>query len=80
MQTDQHPLMKYLQKKGESLSTFAKAAKTSRMQLYRIMAGEGTTTSRLKQISEATGGQISVADLVSHEPPGDPEEHERAQA
>ncbi|MGR9384886.1 hypothetical protein [Rhizobium leguminosarum] len=66
MNTDQHPLMKYLQKKGESLSTFAKTAKTSRMQLYRIMAGEGTTTSRLKQISEATGGELSVADLVSH--------------
>jgi hypothetical protein len=58
--------MKYLQKEGESLSAFAIKAKTSRMQLYRIMAGEGTTTSRLKQISEATGGEISLADLVSH--------------
>ena len=66
MSTDQHPLMKYLQKEGESLSAFAVKAKTSRMQLYRIMAGEGTTTSRLKQISEATGGKLSVADLVSH--------------
>jgi hypothetical protein len=72
--------MKYLQKKGESLSTFAKAARTSRMQLYRIMAGEGTTTSRLKQISEATGGELSVADLVSHEPPSNgTDEQERSQ-
>ncbi|ANL02663.1 hypothetical protein AMJ99_CH01076 [Rhizobium esperanzae] len=70
--------MKYLQKKGESLSTFAKAARTSRMQLYRIMAGEGTTTSRLKQISEATGGELSVADLVSHEPPSGADERESA--
>jgi hypothetical protein len=61
-----HPLSLYLQDKGESLSAFAKTAKTSRMQLYRIMAGEGTTTSRLKQISAATGGELSVADLVSH--------------
>lgn len=66
MNTDQHPLMKYLQKEGESLTAFAIKAKTSRMQLYRIMAGEGTTTSRLKQISEATGGKISLSDLVSH--------------
>jgi hypothetical protein len=72
--------MKYLQKKGESLSTFAKAARTSRMQLYRIMAGEGTTTSRLKQISEATGGELSVADLVSHEPSSNGgDEQERSQ-
>lgn len=64
MSTEQHPIMKHLQKKGESLSSFAKKANTSRMQLYRIMAGEGTTTSRLKMISDASGGALSVADLL----------------
>jgi lambda repressor-like predicted transcriptional regulator len=64
MSTNQHPLMTHLQKTGTSLSAFAKEAKTSRMQLYRIMAGAATTTSRLEMISAATGGKLSVADLL----------------
>lgn len=61
---EQHPLWIFLQKRGTSLASFAREAKTSRMQLYRIMDGEGTTTSRLKQISDATKGELSVKDLV----------------
>jgi len=64
MQTDQHPLITHLQTTGESLSAFARRAKTSRMQLYRIMAGAATTTSRLEKISAATAGELSVADLL----------------
>lgn len=65
MNIDQHPLMIHLKAKGESLAAFARKSETSRMQLYRIMDGEGTTTSRLKKISEATGGALSVSDLVA---------------
>jgi len=64
MDTEQHPLISHLKSKGESLSGFAKRVKMSRMQLYRIMAGEGTTTSTIKQISEATGGAVSMSELL----------------
>jgi predicted transcriptional regulator len=64
MVKEQHPLSIFLQERGISLAKFARDAKTSRMQLYRIMAGEGTTTTRLKLISEATQGELSVKDLV----------------
>lgn len=63
--------MTHLQKTGVSLSAFAKKAETSRMQLYRIMAGAATTTSRLEKISAATGGRLSVADLLPKKKKGE---------
>lgn len=65
MVREQHPLWIFLQKRGTSLASFAREAKTSRMQLYRIMDGESTTTTRLKLISEATKGELSVKDLIA---------------
>ena len=64
MSTQPHPLIAHLKAKGESLTGFAKRTNMSRMQLYRIMAGENTTTSRLRLISDATEGKVSVSDFL----------------
>lgn len=61
MSNEQHPLITHLKSQGESLTDFAKRLNMSRMQLYRIMNGESTTTGRLRLISEATGGAVPMS-------------------
>jgi len=61
MSTQTHPLVSHLQATGETLTSFAKRAEMSRMQLYRIINGESTTTDRLKKISAATGNVVPVS-------------------
>lgn len=56
-----HPLTRHLGRTGKSLAAFARDLKMSRMQLYRIMNGESTTTGRLRLISEATGGAVPMS-------------------
>lgn len=56
-----HPLTEHLKAKGESLTAFAAKLEMSRMQLYRIMSGESTTTDTLRKISAATGGDVPVS-------------------
>lgn len=60
MDTHQHPLMAHLKNTGESLTGFAKRAGLSRMQLYRIMNGEPTTTTSFDKIAAATNGKITM--------------------
>lgn len=59
-----HPLKTYAKRSRKSLEAIAESAGTSRMTLYRIMAGENTTLDVLKRISAATDGEVSVADLI----------------
>lgn len=61
MARETHPLTEYLRSKGESLTAFAGRIKMSRMQLYRIMDGDSTTTATLQKISEATDGAVPVS-------------------
>jgi transcriptional regulator with XRE-family HTH domain len=68
MSNEQHPLITHLQKKHETLTAFAKRIGMSRMQLYRIMNGESTTTDRIRMISAATGGAVSVSDFFGKRP------------
>lgn len=67
MSTEQHPLIAHLQANGETLTAFAKELEMSRMQLYRIMAGESTTLTTLRKISAATGGAVPVSAFLSSE-------------
>lgn len=60
MDTHQHPLMAHLKNTGESLTGFAKRAGLSRMQLYRIMNNEPTTTSSIDKIIAATNSKITL--------------------
>jgi len=60
MTPEQHPLMAHLKETGESLTGFAKRAGLSRMQLYRIMNGEPTTTASFDKINAATNGKITM--------------------
>lgn len=61
MKNEKHPLMAHLKATGESLASFARRTEMSRMQLYRIMAGENTTVDRLKKISAATAWVVPVS-------------------
>ncbi|MDI6838952.1 MAG: helix-turn-helix domain-containing protein [Rhizobiaceae bacterium] len=67
MSTEHHPLIMHLRSRGESLSSFAKRLNMSRMQLYRIMNGENTTTGRIRLISEATGGAVPMTAFINED-------------
>jgi len=58
-----HPLTAYAKSSGKSLEEIAKAAKCSRMTLYRVMRGENATTDLVQRISDATGGRVPVSAL-----------------
>lgn len=61
MNKERHPLIRHLKDSGETLSAFASRIEMSRMQLYRIMSGESTTTATLQKISAATGNEVPVS-------------------
>lgn len=63
MSKETHPLTQHLKETGESLSAFSIRVGISRMQMYRIMNGESTTTETLKKISAATSGAVPVSAL-----------------
>ena len=63
MNSEQHPLMTHLKSTGETLASFARRAEMSRMQLYRIMAGENTKLDTLTKISDATKGKVTLNDF-----------------
>lgn len=67
MANETHPLITHLKDTGESLTAFASRIEMSRMQLYRIINGEGTTTDTLKKISAATGNAVSISALFDTE-------------
>lgn len=61
-----HPLETYLkQVPGETRGTLARRADISEMHLSRLIRGKGeVSTKTLRAVSQATGGLVSVADLV----------------
>lgn len=67
MNTEQHPLITHLRSQPETLTSFARRVGMSRMQLYRIMNGEGTTTDSLKRICAATNGAVPIAAFFSEQ-------------
>lgn len=67
MSDETHPLIKYLRgnpKSRETVSAFASRLCMSRTHLYRIINGGETTTRTLQDISDATGGKVSVEALL----------------
>lgn len=64
MARETHPLSEHLKATGESLTDFATRVEMSRMQLYRIMNGDSTTTDTLRKISAATDGKVPVSALL----------------
>jgi hypothetical protein len=63
-----HPLTQHLKDKGESLKAFSERINMSRMQLYRIMNGESTTTDTLRKISDATDGVVPMSAFLPIQP------------
>ncbi|MBX5206720.1 GIY-YIG nuclease family protein [Rhizobium sp. NZLR11] len=59
-----HPITRYLASVGMSVSDFCVKVGISRAHLYRIMAGQNTTTRQLKSISAATNWVISLEELL----------------
>lgn len=59
-----HPLRKYLAVEGETISSFAKRSKISRMHIYRIMNGENATIDCLRKLSKATKNEVAVSDFI----------------
>lgn len=57
--TIDHPIMHFIAKSGQSVSTFCKRVGTSRVTLYRLIKGEqNATIDLLSKISAATGGEV----------------------
>jgi transcriptional regulator with XRE-family HTH domain len=64
MSKETHPLIQHLKQKGETLTAFAERIGLSRMQMYRIINGESTTTDTLRKISDGTGGAVPTSALL----------------
>lgn len=62
-----HPIDAYFQRvPGETRGKLSARAGISEMHLSRIIRGEGeVSTKSLRAVSQATGGEVSVADLAS---------------
>lgn len=61
-----HPILVYSDFSGIKIAAIAAKAGCSRMTLYRLMAGkQNATIDLLRRISAATGGAVSVSDLLN---------------
>ena len=60
-----HPLTKYLTETNQTVTAFAERVGVSRMLVYRIIKGSNTSVERLRQISAATNGAVSIGDLIA---------------
>jgi predicted transcriptional regulator len=60
-----HPLTQYLAKSSRSVADLASAAGVSRMTIYRLIRGDqNATVGVMSRVSAATGGAVTVADLL----------------
>lgn len=64
MENQTHPLMQYLKANGETVTDFAARVGFSRMRIYRIVNGENTSTSSIKQLVAATNGAVPVSAFI----------------
>ena len=60
-----HPLTDYLTAAGESVTDFANRVGVSRMQVYRLINGEGVSLDMIDRVSAATDGAVSAAAIVA---------------
>ena len=66
-----HPLTRYLAETNQTVTAFAERVGVSRMQVYRIIKGGNTSVERLRKISAATDGRVSVGDLIDAPAPSE---------
>ena len=62
----EHPLKRHLAETGETLTSFADRNGISRMHIYRVMKGVNTSVDRLRRLSEATGGAVTISDFIEN--------------
>jgi predicted transcriptional regulator len=55
----------YLNAAGESVTDFAQRVGVSRMQVYRLINGEGVSLDMIDRVSAATNGAVSAAAIVA---------------
>lgn len=68
---DKHPLTKYLDSTQRTVADLAASAGVSRMTIYRLIKGDqNATIGVMSRVSNATGGAVTVADLLppAHRP------------
>lgn len=62
-----HPIALYLAESGKTVDEYASAAKSSENAIYKYLQGtRKPRIQRLKQLSKATGGKVTVKDLLSY--------------
>lgn len=70
----EHPLIEYGKRSGRTTTEIAKAARVSRMTIYRLIRGEqNATIDLLQRVSDATGGEVSVGSLLISSAPANSE-------
>ena len=68
MSTKKHPLVKYLDRTGRTMTEIAEKAECSRMTLYRLIKGEqNATIDLLSKISAATNGEVPATAFMNRE-------------
>jgi len=68
MSTKKHPLVRYLDKTGRTMTEIAEKAGCSRMTLYRLIKGEqNATIDLLSKISAATNGDVPATAFMNRE-------------
>jgi DNA-binding phage protein len=68
MSKRKHPLIKYLEKTGRTMTEVAEKAGCSRMTLYRLIKGEqNATIDLLSKVSTATNGEVPVSAFMNRE-------------
>lgn len=68
MSKAKHPLVKYLNRTGRTMTEIAEKAGCSRMTLYRLIKGEqNATIDLLSKISAATDGEVPAATFINRE-------------
>lgn len=61
----EHAIIEYSKRTKTTVTAIAARAECSRMTLYRLMRGEqNATLDLLQRISAATGGQVTLSQLV----------------
>lgn len=60
-----HPLTKYLAETNQTVTAFAERVGVSRMLVYRVINGGNTSVERIRQISAATNGAVSIGELIA---------------
>lgn len=68
MSNEKHPLVKYLDRTGRTMTEIAEKADCSRMTLYRLIKGEqNATIDLLSKVSAATNGEVPVSAFMNRE-------------